>query len=662
MAELRDELAATLMTGEPTRNATRQAIARLPPLAPDARVLSTALAEVAQTDLDRARQLAEQFAATRIPDSMARPRRRAAMAALLVGLVLASIVGAGEWRARTRKAITQAAPSTHVPLGMQQKQVTFHGDIAAVALSPDGKTLAFIAGTDLYLRDLDGDGERRAGSTKGPAVMWLPDGESLAYGSGGSSDSPLWTRIRRDGTVMAKDLAWGWPAPSPDGKRLATAHLTNAKIEVRRLSDLIPERQFELRNPVEWMETIEWSPLGDRLLVHAKMHEQILVVALTLDGVRQELLPLARVQQAHFTPDGKGIIYMRTTETPGTLDLVWAPFDDERLHIAGQPHPIANIRAFAHVGIASRFSISGDSQRLAYVGEQSQESNLWVLNLTPNGQLTATKQITFDTAQKSLPRLSPDGTRIAFMLQEGMHTNMYVMPSSGGERRRLTRIEADYGEACWSPDGKKLAFRTVGTQELNLVDVDNGKMSKMRLQEASSDDRTVVWDVPTRILYQGTRNRGFRILDLPSGRVTALTTNVPGWYFTPVPSPDRRQLLVAWNRAQGGLWLLSADGKSERRLAPNDIEDWPEPMAWSSDGRFVYARNYPSEGRNKPLQLFRVPSEGGVMRPWVSLPFGSDASCSFSGDALRLVCSVPVTQNDVWLVDNFASLLAAARE
>jgi hypothetical protein len=51
---------------------------------------------------------------------------------------------------------------------------------------------------------------------------------------------------------------------------------------------------------------------------------------------------------------------------------------------------------------------------------------------------------------------------------------------------------------------------------------------------------------------------------------------------------------------------------------------------------------------------------GGPLQPWLSLPIGAASDCSFSRDGTRLVCSVPVSQNDAWLVDNFGALLAAA--
>jgi tricorn protease len=59
---------------------------------------------------------------------------------------------------------------------------------------------------------------------------------------------------------------------------------------------------------------------------------------------------------------------------------------------------------------------------------------------------------------ESNPYFSPDGKWIAFSGQYDGNEDVYVMPSGGGEPRRLTWHPASDGPAGWTPDGKRILF------------------------------------------------------------------------------------------------------------------------------------------------------------------------------------------------------------
>lgn len=60
----------------------------------------------------------------------------------------------------------------------------------------------------------------------------------------------------------------------------------------------------------------------------------------------------------------------------------------------------------------------------------------------------------------SAPVISPDGRLIAFLRATDAKSSpqLYVMPSDGGDARRLTDLPLGAGEAVWAPDSRRIAF------------------------------------------------------------------------------------------------------------------------------------------------------------------------------------------------------------
>jgi tricorn protease len=69
------------------------------------------------------------------------------------------------------------------------------------------------------------------------------------------------------------------------------------------------------------------------------------------------------------------------------------------------------------------------------------------------------RRLTASTGEITTPRLSPDGTTIAFVAREEGHPEVYTMPAAGGVAKRLTFLGS---ETCtvagWTPDGLSILF------------------------------------------------------------------------------------------------------------------------------------------------------------------------------------------------------------
>src|SRR6185369_12365590 len=75
-------------------------------------------------------------------------------------------------------------------------------------------------------------------------------------------------------------------------------------------------------------------------------------------------------------------------------------------------------------------------------------------------------QLTNGTAVDPSPKWSPDGKRIAFKSNRNEKPQLYVIPVDGGEALQLTKLKQGVGSGpSWSPDGNHIAFTAVPIEE-----------------------------------------------------------------------------------------------------------------------------------------------------------------------------------------------------
>jgi Tol biopolymer transport system component len=172
---------------------------------------------------------------------------------------------------------------------------------------------------------------------------------------------------------------------------------------------------------------------------------------------------------------------------------------------------------------------------------------------------------------------SPDGTRIAFVSEDGpLPQGVYVTTVGGGDPVLIAPKDGSINQVAWSPEGDEVAFWTI----LNDAQLTG------RLSIARAD------------------GNGVRVVD--TGGMSA------GWFSW---SPDGRSFVVTVTTVRGDqersdLYLVDSAGGTPRRLT--DIGDARDPD-WSPDGStIVFVAN---DGRF-----------GGPSRLWLVRPDGSGAT------------------------------------
>lgn len=76
-------------------------------------------------------------------------------------------------------------------------------------------------------------------------------------------------------------------------------------------------------------------------------------------------------------------------------------------------------------------------------------------------------------AKDTSPRFSPDGKNIAFLSNRSGKSQIWILPTAGGEAYRLSSWEESPGEIAWAPDAKSIVFvaREPGKKEYPNKDV-----------------------------------------------------------------------------------------------------------------------------------------------------------------------------------------------
>ncbi|MCX6550913.1 MAG: S9 family peptidase, partial [Acidobacteria bacterium] len=104
--------------------------------------------------------------------------------------------------------------------------------------------------------------------------------------------------------------------------------------------------------------------------------------------------------------------------------------------------------------------LSPDGTRIAFVltevslGQNTRNNDIWIVPVAGGepAKLVATDK------SEDRPRWSPDGKHIAFVSTRDGGSQIWVIPATGGEPRKLTTIATEASGVTWSPDGKWLAF------------------------------------------------------------------------------------------------------------------------------------------------------------------------------------------------------------
>ncbi|MEO8436146.1 MAG: protein kinase [Pyrinomonadaceae bacterium] len=380
------------------------------------------------------------------------------------------------------------------------EKVSMAGTLPGIALSPDGRRLAFIASLEgrdtLFVRSLDSLSAQALPGTEGAAgnsaPFWSPDSRFIGFSAGGklkkidASGGPPQTVCdaasrggtwNRDGVIIFGSGASGplFRVSAAGGEPSPVTTLDQARSETsHRWPFFLPDGKHFL------------------YFVRSNQAENGGVYAGSLDGKETKRLLPATLNAAYAPP---GFLLFLRNET-----LMAQRFDAGELQLSGEPFPVAEHVAY-NLGLArGDFSVS-ENGVLAYrsgsgeinqpfwfdregkqIGSLGKAGLYFTLWLSPDESRAAMdrsdpktgtndiwlfdlsrdlpSRFTTDPGGESNPLWSPDGSRIVFVSnRDGV---LYQkMASGGGNQEVILKSPDDKVPDDWSADGQFIVYETL---------------------------------------------------------------------------------------------------------------------------------------------------------------------------------------------------------
>jgi len=98
-------------------------------------------------------------------------------------------------------------------------------------------------------------------------------------------------------------------------------------------------------------------------------------------------------------------------------------------------------------------------------------------------------QLTSDDTDNFNPKISPDGTQIAYLANRDGNQEIYVMNVDGSNQTRLTKNRIRDGDPAWSPDGSKVFFTSqnvFGIYDIYKVNKDGSSTERILINASQT--------------------------------------------------------------------------------------------------------------------------------------------------------------------------------
>ena len=369
-----------------------------------------------------------------------------------------------------------------------------------------------------------------------------------------------------------------------------------------------------------------FSPDGNQIaFVLSNTNSPGIYTTLVSGGKPLRLTSGSKEHYPRWSPDGRSIAFTRPTEEGVAIYAIPALGGIERRLYAGPATEFPN-----------SFDWSPDGKFLA-ISESNRDrthARIALLSFADSGTRGLTEPGEQDLDIE--PAFSPDGSTVAFVRSNvgGMISELHVVPTSGGEARRLTFDQRTiWSLPAWLPDGNEIVFTSSrsGTSSLWRISAAGGTPQPVA-GSSVNDECPAISLKGNQLAYQQTVYQTDILRFTLTGKNLQQGKPVPvvgakGWNIRPQFSPDGKK--IALQSSQSGydeIWICDSDGSNCSSLT--SLRGIAGAPRWSPDGQYIAFEYHP----HSYTDVYVAEVGGGQPRLVSTFPDADNGGPSWSRD------------------------------
>jgi len=379
------------------------------------------------------------------------------------------------------------------------KFITINGGVDEMAVSPDGKEIAFIARGEVFVTSVDGSMTKRITDTPETEahVTFTPDGDKVVYASERNGKWSVYqTEIVRDEeepfffassllnetALIETEVGNYLPKFSPDGNKIAYVAdrrtIRVKDLESEETTDLLtPDELFHMRDGDKYFR---WSPDSKWLLIGwSKLLQNSEVLLMSADG--ESRYNLTESGYYDYSPKwmnkGKQMIWfsnqdgLKSYATSGSFqsDVYTMFFDQEAWDKFNMSEE--DFKLMQEIEKMNDEDTEGEDED----DEEKEDENVEDLVIDFDRMKDWTKKLTIHSSNMSDATLSKEGDKLYYLTRFEDDYNLWETDLRTRETKMAIRLNTGGGSLAWD---KKME---------NLYLLSRGRISKLDLSEGSSE-------------------------------------------------------------------------------------------------------------------------------------------------------------------------------
>lgn len=493
-----------------------------------------------------------------------KPHKRGALIGLISLLTVTAGIVIGLYKFTGR-----GQPGSIVPFQtFQTTNLTVTGKSPGAAISPDGKTVAFVVNEaeqqSIWIRDISTSSE----------VQIIPPADAEFIEPTFSPDGGYIYFLKRNKDELITGI---YQVPVFGG---------------------VPKRIVE-----DAYSSVGFSADGKQIAFITLTGEETHLMIANADGsgvrpLAQRKLSEAFVDDAPaWSSDGQAV-FCAMSNTDGNdsyLSVV-------KIRLADGSEERFSSKRWPGINYLARFR--DDGLLLASSGK------IWFLS--PDGEA---RKIIDDSNRYITVTVSDDGRALAAIHDGQQHFNIFVKsPGEGDNPQQVTNTIGNNGGATWTPDGKIIYTSNAnGPFDIWIMDRDGGNKRQLTANTGNSYYTSITKD-GRYIVFVSDRSGQLGVwrMDADGGNAKELARGDSG--FWPYCSPDGKWVVYQLGVGMKTLWRVPLEGGEPAKLTDN----YARSPAISTDGKLVACLYF--EKANSPAKLAIIPIEGGPPLNLFDLP------------------------------------------